>query len=372
MADAKLLLQKTIGHLERGLESQRLGRFREARLSLLKAAEYLFRAAEESRSPLKELRIQRAEMLVERARELNSSMSACEQACGNQASDADAAKAWLVSDRPSTRLDDVSGLEEVKLQIRIKMVYPYTHPELAQKYGVKRGGGILLYGPPGTGKTMLARAVAGEIDGSFYSVKPSEIMSKWVGEAERNVANLFAAARRHARAVVFIDEVEALAPRRCDSHSTVMQRVVPQILAELDGFSLHKEGNVLLFMGATNEPWSLDEAMMRPGRLDERLYVPLPDLASRCQMLRANLRGKPLAPGLKLDEIANLCDGYSGADLRRICEKACDIPFVESIYTGRQRNIEAGDIMRALDSVKPSVSPRVITRFREFAREGRH
>jgi transitional endoplasmic reticulum ATPase len=251
------------------------------------------------------------------------------------------------------------------------MIYPFTHPELAKRFGIKKGGGILLYGPPGTGKTMLAKAVAGEIDAAFFTVKPSEIMSKWVGEAEQNIAKLFTEARNHQRAIIFIDEVESLIPKRSGSFSTVMQRVVPQILSEMEGFSSGQDtGRALLFMGATNEPWSMDEAVLRPGRFDEKVYVPLPDFNARLEILHYHLKDKPLSADIFLEEIAKILEGYSGADIRRISEKACDIPFVESVKTGAERDIEKRDILSAMQQVKPSVSPQNLDRFEKFASTG--
>jgi transitional endoplasmic reticulum ATPase len=194
-------------------------------------------------------------------------------------------------------------------------------------------------------------------------------MSKWVGEAEQNVARLFSSARKFDRAVIFIDEVEALVPKRSHSGSTVMQRVVPQILAEMEGFSKDREGEKtsLLFLGATNEPWSLDEAVMRPGRFDDKVYIPLPDLTARRQILAQNLEGKPLAGDISFDNVAGMLEGYSGADIRRICEKACDIPFVESVKTGEERQIEMRDILAALGEVRTSVSLKTIEKFEKIA-----
>ncbi|MGB5925602.1 MAG: AAA family ATPase [Dehalococcoidia bacterium] len=365
----RFALEKSAEHLEKGLRLERDGDLKGARYSLLKAAEFLYKAAQESEPALKAKRIERADSIVRRAEALTK-MLAGKNAPGaaTQAESVGGASQWMVFERPNLRLDDVAGLQEVKEQIRIRMIYPFTHPDLASRFGIKKGGGILLYGPPGTGKTMLARAVAGEIDAAFFAVKPSEIMSKWVGEAEQNVARLFSEARRHERAIIFIDEVESLIPKRSGSYSTVMQRVVPQILSEMEGFSSGKDsGNALLFMGATNEPWALDEAVLRPGRFDEKVYVPLPDFAARLAILNHHLKDKPLSPDVCLDEIAKMLEGYSGADIRRICEKACDIPFVESVRTGEERNVEKRDVLCAVHSVKPSVSGQAIAKFEKLA-----
>lgn len=371
----KFLVDKSTEYLEKGLERQRAGDLKGARYNLLKASEFLYKAAEKSEPPLREARIKQAEEILRRAEALGQMVGRGQKAVvptSESSSTSEAAPEWMVAEKPDVRLDDVAGLEDVKEQIRIKMVYPFTHPQQAERFKIKRGGGILLYGPPGTGKTMIAKAVAAEIDAAFFTVRPSEIMSKWVGEAEQNIGKLFSAARQHDRAVIFIDEVESLIPKRSYSGSTVMQRVVPQILAEMEGFSKEKsdEKKALLFIGATNEPWSLDYAVMRPGRFDEKIYIPLPGLEARRQILALHLKGKPLAQDVSLDELAKMLEGYSGADIRRICEKSSDIPFVESVKTGEERNIELRDLLTAIHDVKASVSPQMVDKFEKFAAQG--
>jgi transitional endoplasmic reticulum ATPase len=369
------LVDKSAEYLEKGLERQRAGDLKGARYNLLKASEFLLKAAEKSERPIREARIKQADEILSRAEALGQAINRGQKTVvptDESSSAAETAPEWMVAEKPDVRLDDVAGLEDVKEQIRIKMVYPFTHPRQAERFKIKRGGGILLYGPPGTGKTMIAKAVASEIDAAFFTVRPSEIMSKWVGEAEQNIDKLFSAARQHDRAVIFIDEVESLIPKRSQSGSTVMQRVVPQILAEMEGFGkeVTSDKRALLFIGATNEPWSLDYAVMRPGRFDEKIYVPLPGLEARKQILALHLKGKPLAQDVSLEELAKTLEGYSGADIRRICEKASDIPFVESVKTGEERNIEVRDLLTAIHEVKPSVSPQMLEKFEKFAAQG--
>jgi transitional endoplasmic reticulum ATPase len=367
-------IQQSVNHLERGLDAQAQGDTGAARSHYLQAAEALFRAARRAKGALKAARTEQAEELLARAEALRPAPAPRRESPPARRSPAPAEKLavgdgeaapWLVAERPRVRFADVAGLEEVKEQVRLKLIYPFTHPELAAEFGVRAGGGIVLYGPPGTGKTLIARAVAGEVDAAFFTVKPSEIMSKWVGEAEQNVERLFAAARRHARAVIFIDEVESLAPRRRSSGSTVMQRLVPQILAELDGFE-QNEGT-LLFIGATNEPWALDAAVMRPGRFDEKVYVPLPELPARRRILELNLVGRPLAPEVDLDALAQELDGYSGADIANICRKACALPFIEAVEMGSKRLVMPADFQTVMEQVTPSVSPQENRRYADFA-----
>jgi len=361
------LLEKSAEYLEKGFKLAREGNLKTARSNLLKAAEFLYKAAEESESWSKQKRIERAEEILKKAHDLEHSVSAKKPIKVPQGEDVDAAD-WLVYEKPDVVFDEVAGLDDVKEQIRIRMIYPFTHPDLAKRFRIKKGGGLLLYGPPGTGKTMLAKAVATEIDAAFFTVRPSDVMSKWVGVAEQNISKLFGAARNHNRSIIFIDEIEALIPKRKDGGSTVMQRVVPQILSEMEGFDKSDTNSYsLLFIGATNKPWSLDDAVLRPGRFDERIYIPLPDSSARLSMLYLYMKDKPLSTDISLEEINQLLEGYSGADIRRICEKSSEIPFIESVRTGEDRIIEKRDILQAIEQIKPSVSPAEIEKYERFA-----
>ncbi len=169
-------------------------------------------------------------------------------------------------ERPSVRLDDVAGMEDVKRQIRLRMIEPLQHPEEAKKHGLKIGGGILLYGPPGTGKTFIAKALAGELDLPFYTITAADIFGKYVGQSEKNIRTLFEETRKNPLSVVFIDELETIFRKRTgDIHETT-QKVISVILQELDGV---KDGkNPFLLLGVTNAPWMIDEAFMRTGRFD--------------------------------------------------------------------------------------------------------
>jgi transitional endoplasmic reticulum ATPase len=269
-----------------------------------------------------------------------------------------------VREKPSITFEQVAGLENVKEQIRLKLLYPFSHPELAQQYGINPGGGLLLYGPPGTGKTLIARAVAGEIQAAFFAIKPSEIMSQWVGVAEQNIQRLFDETSNYPLNVIFIDEMEALAPKRRSSGSTVMVRVVPQLLAELDGFE--KRVNPILFIGATNEPWAIDPAILRPGRLDRLIYVPPPDLAARRRILELNLQEAPLGDDIRLDEIATRSERYSGADMAALAQRAREKVFAEAVHEGTVRPIIMADLERSLFERPASIREKDLKLFEEF------
>jgi transitional endoplasmic reticulum ATPase len=297
---------------------------------LLEAARAMVELSKEAKGEdLREARRQTAHRLLELARDCEEAKRGKrrppsgnarpqkESAASSGDDEGKSADQWMVRERPSIRFDDVAGLEDVKEDIRLRMIYPFEHRDLAEKFGIRAGGGVLLYGPPGTGKTMLARATAGEIDAAFFKISPADILSKWVGEAEQNIQKLFEAAASEERSIVFIDEIEALVPARRDEGSSVMQRVVPQILQGMEGFE--KSKNPILFMGATNVPWQLDPAVLRPGRFDEKVYIPLPDLAARRKMLEIYLGKRPVDEGVDLDALAARLEGYSGADIKYLC-----------------------------------------------------
>jgi vacuolar protein-sorting-associated protein 4 len=351
----------------RGLEAYRQGDMPTARRSFLKAAETLFKLAAESKGELRKAREAKAEKLLRLARSIPAEQrgAGLPRAAADESGEAAGPDGdqWIVREVPDVSLDDVAGLEDVKQSIHKRVIYPLQHPEVARKYRRRAGGGVLLYGPPGTGKTMIARAIASQIDAVFFAVKCSDIVSKWVGDAERNIRSLFDATHEHPRAVLFLDETEALLPRR-GGHSTVMNRLVPEFLAQMDGLSGRQEG--LLVLGATNRPWDMDDAVLRPGRFDERIYVPLPDEAARRQILAAALRDVPLAQEVDIDDLARRTEGFSGADCVGLCETIIDGPYTREVKTRQPQRAEQTDVDRALESFRPSVSQKLLKQYETF------
>jgi transitional endoplasmic reticulum ATPase len=303
------------------------------------------------------------------ARRSSPSGSGSSSSPASEAEGEKSASQWIVKEKPSLRFADVAGLEDVKQDIRLKMIYPFEHPDLAEKFGIRAGGGILLYGPPGTGKTMLAKATAGEIEATFFRISPADVLSKWVGEAEQNIKKLFDAAASETRSIIFIDEIEALVPARRDEGSSVMQRVVPQILQGVEGFD-KKAGRPILLMGATNVPWQLDPAMLRPGRFDEKVYIPLPDLPARRAMLNQYLSKRPVATDVNLDRLASRLEGFSGADVKYVCDRAAVIPFLQSVASGQEGQITNLVLDDVLHDTSPSVTPEMLKRFEQWRRNG--
>jgi transitional endoplasmic reticulum ATPase len=369
---------------QKGLDARRAGQWEPARVYLLEAARSMAALSKEAQGEeLREGRREIAQRLLELARDCTAAAQENRKAAapvrrkpagGNETSSPESeggadAKDWIVRDKPKLKFADVSGLEDVKQDIRLKMIYPFEHADLAQKFGIRPGGGILLYGPPGTGKTMLAKATAGEIDATFFRISPADVLSKWVGEAEQNIKKLFDTAAAEPRSIIFIDEIEALVPARKDEGSSVMQRVVPQILQAVEGFD-KKSGRSILLMGATNVPWQLDPAMMRPGRFDEKVYIPLPDEPARRHMLGMYMANRPLADGVDLDAIAKRLEGFSGADINYICDRAAVVPFLQSVASGEDGNITPAIIDDVIHDTPKSVNAEMLRRFEQWARGG--
>ncbi|MFP4116055.1 MAG: CDC48 family AAA ATPase [Candidatus Aenigmatarchaeota archaeon] len=221
---------------------------------------------------------------------------------------------------PDVSWEDVGGLEEVKQRLREAVEWPLQYPESYENLGIRPPSGLLLYGPPGCGKTMLAKAVANKSDSNFISVKGPELLSKWVGESEKRVREIFKKAKQVAPTVVFFDELDALASERGQSAGeNVSERVVSQILTEMSGL---EELNDVIVIGATNRPDMIDSALLRPGRFDNQLLVPSPDEDARLEIFKIHTEGTPLADDIDLENLAEKTEGYSGADVAAICREA--------------------------------------------------
>jgi len=364
----------------KGVAAYKKGDYRTAKTYLMDSAQCLIELAEAAKSP--EVRRQHEELaaeLIDLAKDCDRfhgdgkrarPASHGKRGAGREKEDDSGADAsdWIVKDKPSISFDDIAGLEDVKQEIRIKMIYPFAHPELARRYGIAPGGGVLLYGPPGTGKTMIAKAIAHEIEATFFVVSPAQMLSKWVGEAEQNVRKLFEAARAEPMSVIFLDETEALLPKRKSDGSSVMQRVVPQILQELEGFDRSADG-ALLFVGATNKPWMLDEAILRPGRLDARIYVGLPDAPARFRLLEIHMGNRPLDPDVDFGVLCDRLDGYTGADIKHIAQQAAQRPFMEAIGGQEARAITMADLTAVIEQTGPSVRPSDLIRYEKFSQD---
>ena len=219
---------------------------------------------------------------------------------------------------------DVAGLDDVKDQIRFKVIEPMKNPELAKMFKINPGAKILLYGPPGTGKTFIARAIAGEVDAVFYAVNCQDLISKYMGDSSKKLDELFEKAQKNERAIIFFDEFDSVASKRGDGADGIdqeMARFVATFLTKVDGFKKSKTNKMLLLIAATNRPWALDSAMLRGGRFDTHIYVGVPDQAAREFLVNKVLNGLPIEDDVDLAKLAWALEGYGGGDITAICEK---------------------------------------------------
>merc|ERR1719354_897681 len=241
---------------------------------------------------------------------------------------------------PNVTWNDIGGLEGVKTELQELVQYPVEHPEKFLKFGMMPSKGVLFYGPPGCGKTLLAKAIANECQANFISIKGPELLTMWFGESEANVRDVFDKARSAAPCVLFFDELDSIAKSRGGSAGDgggASDRVINQILTEMDGMGAKK--NVFI-IGATNRPDIIDSSILRPGRLDQLIYIPLPDELSRTSILKANLRKTPMSKEVDLNYLAKVTHGFSGADLTEISQRACKLAIRESIEKDIRREKE--------------------------------
>jgi len=258
----------------------------------------------------------------------------------------------VILEIPNVRWEDVGDLEQVKQELREAVEWPLKYPDVFKRLGIRPPRGILLYGPPGTGKTLLAKAVATESEANFISVKGPEVLSKWVGESEKAIREIFRKARETAPCIIFFDELDAIAPRRgMHTDAGVTDRIVNQILTEMDGIQILKG---VVVIGATNRPDILDPALLRPGRFDRVMYVPPPDERGRYQIFQIHTREMPLDDDVDLRKLAEMTEGYTGADIEAVCREAALTAAREDLNI---KKVSMRHFLAALEKVKPSITP---------------
>jgi transitional endoplasmic reticulum ATPase len=262
---------------------------------------------------------------------------------------------------PKVKWEDIGGLEEVKQQLREMVEWPLKNPEAFKRLGIQPPKGILLYGPPGCGKTLIAKAVANESGVNFISVKGPEVLSMFVGESERKIREIFRRAKQVAPSIIFLDEIDALAPRRGTYTGThVTETVVSQLLTEISGI---EELKGVVIIAATNRPDLVDPALLRPGRIDRFVLIPPPDEKARLQILKVHTKNTPLAKDVDLNEIAKRTEGFSGADLEALVR--------ESVMNALREDINAKEVKmkhfeETLKKMTPSLSKEIIEYYKNF------
>jgi len=254
-------------------------------------------------------------------------------------------------EKPDINFSQVGGMDAVKEEIRMKILYPLKNPDLFKAYGKKAGGGVLLYGPPGCGKTLISRAAAGEIDANFLAIGIHQILDLYIGESEKNLHSIFEAARDNAPAILFFDEVDALAADRRDLRKSAGRTLINQFLAEMDGSTSENDG--VLILGATNAPWHIDPAFRRPGRFDRVLFVPPPDESARAAIIEVLAEGKPISD-LDVALLARKTKDFSGADLKAVFDHAIEKGLAKAMKTGQVIPLTTRELLEATTILRPT------------------
>jgi len=263
---------------------------------------------------------------------------------------------------PNVNWDEIGGLEDLKQKLIEAVDWPLSHPNIFKRMGINPPKGILLYGPPGCGKTLLARAVANESKANFISIKGPELLSKYVGESEKAIREVFRKAKLAAPCIIFFDEFDSIAPSRgrYTSDSGVSEKVLSQFLTELDGLEINKD---IVVIAATNRPDILDPALIRPGRIDRILLVPPPDEKGREEILKIYTEKMPISNNINIKELASKLKGFSGADIETLCREAAMIALRENI---RARKVSLDHFNKALELIHPSITPEMIKWYEQF------
>ncbi len=269
----------------------------------------------------------------------------------------------VVSNVDKITFDDVIGLDNVKELIYQMVVYPYKYEDIYKAFKRDSGGGILLYGAPGTGKTMIAKAIANEIDAKFFSLKCSDIACKWYGESERKIKNIFDEAKKYERSIIFFDEFDSLGVNREENNSHSASMVVSELLSQIDGFD--SKPNTILLIASTNKPWNIDSALLRSGRFNKKIYIGLPNQISRQNLFIHEMKELPID---KLDytSLSNITDGFSNADIVELCNSVKDIAIKRSIERKQISPITNDDFKEGLEFVKSTVVKQELDKLANF------
>jgi len=268
---------------------------------------------------------------------------------------------------PTIHWTDIGGLEDVKQELREAVEWPIKNPEIFERMGIRAPKGLLLLGPPGCGKTLLARAVATESEANFITIKGPEVFSKWVGESEKAIREVFRKARMAAPAVIFFDEFDSLVPRRGMGYadSGVSERVISQLLTEMDGVMTLED---VVIIAATNRPDIVDPAVLRPGRFDRLIYVPEPDEKARLEIFKLYTKGMPLAKDVDISELSRTTKSYSGADIEALCREAAMYALRRDV---KSKEVALGDFHKATEKIGPSILPDMETWYKSFMKQVR-
>lgn len=357
-------------YLGRAREAEAAGKKEQARKLYLLASESLLAVARSNDGEIRAGQLQNVELLISKAKAL-AGEGGQPQASGKAAKgkDGEPAKAgpFAAVEVPDVSFDDIAGLEEVKQEVRERVLQPIQRPDIYKQFGIKPGGGILMFGLPGTGKTMVARAIAKEVKAPFYYINASDIKDKYVGSSERNIAALFEQVRSEQAAVIFFDEFDGLGGKASDDSSS-SRGILAELKSQIDGFDKGTD-SILLLIAATNKPWDIDTAFLRSGRFSKMLYVPLPDEAARRFLLKKNLGKAPLEEDVDLEKLVSDTHGFNAADVVELCVKAKLQAASRSVQRDQISKISAQDLEQARSGFRSTVAGSDIQDMHKFMRE---
>jgi len=384
------LYQYASKYAQKAYEQDKAGNYKAAHQNYLKAAEVLQQLISFTSNPqLKNMYYVKAKEYLARAKELKdmglqpaegkrktprkSSDSSKDNGSDEEEDELEEAiSEIIVVEKPNVKMSQVAGLEEAKSALREAIILPMKRPDLF-KGARNPWRGILLFGPPGTGKTLLARAVATEVEATFFNVSASSIISKWLGESEKLVTQLFETAQNKQPSLIFIDEVDSIASARGGGEHDAMRRVKTTLMTQMDGVTTKKEDRIVV-IGATNLPWELDPAFR--SRFEKRIYINLPDLIARAKIFEIHTKGVDLDGSVDFNLVGEMSDGYSGRDIQLICREAVMMPVRELDVTGaldnpdiKARPVTLEDFILAFEKIKPSVAPEELLKHRDWAEE---
>jgi vacuolar protein-sorting-associated protein 4 len=359
-------------------EADRAGKRSEAASIYIEAADILAKAARISRMPkMRLIALERAEQYIARAKLLRSGrvrVGGPGPDVGDAVSDADSElqddiASLVVREKPSVKWDDVANLEEAKQALREAIILPILRPDLFT--GARRPWrGVLLFGPPGCGKTLIAKAVANETEATFFNADAGSLVSKWLGESERLVKQLFTAARSSQPSIVFLDEIDALTAERGSDQVGGERRLKTQFLVEIDGMKSRKEDRVVV-LGATNRPWDIDPAFRR--RFERRIYVPTPEQEARVRIFEIHTRGIELDSDVDFSRLGDMTAGYSGSDIAHICREASLEPIRELDMSGDIRDkekpvraVKQQDFLDSLSHIHTTITEEELQRYKDW------
>ncbi|MFX1518833.1 MAG: AAA family ATPase [Promethearchaeota archaeon] len=375
---SQAMLQQASNYARKALKLDQARRYKEAITNYLNAATVLQKLITlEQSKEMRDLYYRKAREYLARATELKEIAKkpvSVDRVEGDKSEDEieAAIEETIIGEKPNVAWEDVAGLVAAKSALREAIILPMVRPDLF-KGARKPWKGIMLFGPPGCGKTLIAKAVATECDATFFNVSAAAIISKWLGESEKLVRELFEAAREKMPSLVFIDEVDSIATERAAGEHDALRRVKTQLMQAMDGVTSKAEDRIVV-LGATNIPWEIDAAFRR--RFEKRIYVPLPDLEARHAIFKIHTKGVEHAPEVNFEELAMLSEGYSGADIALICREAIMMPVRELDAAGaltntsvQVRHVAKGDFLLAMEKIRPSVSPGELQRFDEWFAE---